>query len=94
MQRAGGSSDTGRPCRRPSFGDGFLRRLLVELPLGRHLTHLAANPAWSPEQAALIRSHGVEPAHACHELWTQDLPPAAFKAGGQADALARTPETS
>jgi hypothetical protein len=94
MQRAGGANDAGRPCRRPSFGDGFLKRLLGELPLGRHLTHLACNPAWSPEQAALIRCHGVEPAHAGHELWMHDLPPAAFQARGQAAALTVTPEAS
>jgi hypothetical protein len=88
MQRAAGANDAGRPCRRPAFSDGFLRRLLGELPLGRHLTHLAATPAWGPEQAALIRCHGVEPAHACHELWTEDRPPAAFKARGQAQASA------
>jgi uncharacterized protein (TIGR02996 family) len=88
LQRPGGANDAGRPCRRPSFGDGFLRRLLGELPLGQRLTHLGCHPAWSPEQAALIRAHGVEPAHAGHELWTQDLPPAAVKARGQAQASA------
>jgi uncharacterized protein (TIGR02996 family) len=77
---------TGGPRWRPAFSDGFLKRLLGELPLGRHLTHLAANPAWGPEQAALIRCHGVEPAHACHELWMHDLSPAAFKANGHAQA--------
>jgi uncharacterized protein (TIGR02996 family) len=86
MQRPATAGDAGRPCRRPAFGDGFLRRLLGELAAGRCLTHLASNPAWSSEQAALIRELGVAPAHAKHELWMHDLPPAAFKARGQAQA--------
>jgi uncharacterized protein (TIGR02996 family) len=86
MQRPSGVNDAGRPCRRPAFSDGFLRRLLGELPLSRHLTHVACNPGWSPEQEAHIRAHGVEPAHAGHELWTQDLPPAAFQARSHAGA--------
>jgi hypothetical protein len=80
LVRAGGPGDAGHPCRRPAFGEAFLRQLLAGLPLTRRLTHLASDPAWSPEQAALIRALGVTPAHAATELWMYDLPPAALKA--------------
>jgi uncharacterized protein (TIGR02996 family) len=76
----------GGPRWRPAFSDGFLGRLLAELPACRRLTHLAADPAWGPGQASLIRSHGVEPAHASHDLWMHDLPPTDLKDRGHVKA--------
>lgn len=63
----------------PVVSDELITMLLRELPLGRHLTHLASIPAWSPEQARLIRSLGVEPVCADSNLWMHLLPPASFR---------------
>jgi uncharacterized protein (TIGR02996 family) len=61
-------------------GEAFLVRLLGELPVGRHLTHLASSPAWSNGQASLIRSFGVEPVEASTKLWMHSRPASCFRA--------------
>src|SRR5262249_6776983 len=68
----------------PAVSVDFLARLLG-LPLCRRLTHLASDPNWSPAQASLIRSLGVEPMHADGRLWMHSLPASRFGApsGGQ-----------
>jgi uncharacterized protein (TIGR02996 family) len=63
----------------PNVNCGFLARLLGEVPLCRRLTHLASNPDWSAEQAAFIRSVGVEPVHAVGRLWMHGLPASHFR---------------
>jgi uncharacterized protein (TIGR02996 family) len=44
-------------------GREFLGRLVRELPLGRHLTHLGIGPRLTPEEASLIRSLNITPIH-------------------------------
>src|SRR5262249_29424849 len=68
----------------PPVSVDFLARLLG-LPSCRCLTHLASDPSWSPAQAELIRSLGVEPMHADDRLWMHSLPASCFGApeGGQ-----------
>src|SRR5262249_42726012 len=63
----------------PSVSVDFLAHLLG-LPSCRRLTHLASDPSWSPAQASLIRSLGVEPIHADGRLWTHSMPASCFGA--------------
>src|SRR5262249_23312043 len=68
----------------PCVSGDFLAHLLT-LPLCRRLPHLASNPSWSPAQASLIRSLGVEPVHADGRLWMHSLPAGCFRAPGDDD---------
>jgi uncharacterized protein (TIGR02996 family) len=63
----------------PAISETFLRRLLGECPLARHLTHLASSWPFSAEQTDTIRYFGVEPFHAEHSLWMHDVPPSCFR---------------
>jgi len=63
----------------PVVTDGFLRSLLTECPLGRHLTHLGSSWPFANEQAGMIRHIGVEPVHAQHRLWMHTVAPSCFQ---------------
>jgi hypothetical protein len=69
----------GQQIRTPAVSVGFLRRLLMDCPLGWHLTHLASSWPFSVEQASVIRCLGVEPIHAEHSLWMHDVPSDCFR---------------
>lgn len=64
----------------PTVSNTFLSRLLQELPLTRHLTHLASFPAWTSEQSALIRSLDIEPINKDQKLWMHAMPAMGFVA--------------
>lgn len=63
----------------PVLTDGFLRSLLTECPLGRHLMHLGSSWPFANEQVALIRRLGVEPVHAQNRLWMHTVAPSCFQ---------------
>jgi uncharacterized protein (TIGR02996 family) len=65
----------------PTLSDGFFSTL-GELPLARHLTHLASMPGWSAQQADLIRSLGIEPVTPADRLWMHSRPAASFRRQG------------
>jgi uncharacterized protein (TIGR02996 family) len=75
---AGGDGQEGSG-RTPAVSVGFLRRLLGDCPLGRHLTHLASSWSFNEVQAETIRNLGVEPFQAEHSLWMHDVPPDCFR---------------
>jgi hypothetical protein len=68
-----------KPRTTPAASNSFLTRLLRELPLARHLTHLASSAPWRAEQVELVRSLGIEPIHAEQKLWMHSLPASAFQ---------------
>jgi uncharacterized protein (TIGR02996 family) len=69
-----------QPVTVPAVSEPFLTRLLSELPVGRHLTHLASLPSWSAAQANLIRSLGIEPSSAHPKLWMHARSASCFRA--------------
>jgi hypothetical protein len=73
----------------PSVSGDFLAHLL-SLPSCRRLTHLGSDPGWSPMQASLIRSLGVEPVHADGRLWMHSMPASCFRAPGESQPCQTT----
>jgi uncharacterized protein (TIGR02996 family) len=61
----------------PDVSAGFLAALLGGA-LSCRLTHLSSSPGWSAEQAAFIRSLGVEPVRPDCRLWMHALPATDF----------------
>ena len=73
------TAEAGGPSCSPAVSEGFLRRLLVDCPIGRNLTHLGSCWAYNPEQASVIRCLAVEPVHAEQPKWMHALPPSRFR---------------
>jgi uncharacterized protein (TIGR02996 family) len=73
------AGESGTPSCTPAVSEGFLRRLLLECPIGRHLTHLASCWAFNADQAIVIRGLGVEPVHAEQPQWMHAVPPIRFR---------------
>ena len=71
----------------PALSGEFLACLLGELPLCRHLTHLACSHPWDADQTGLIRSFAVEPACADVRLWMHGRPSNCYRP----DAVLATP---
>ena len=88
------TDDSEKPGVVAAVSEGFLDSLLGELPLGRHLTHLASSHPFAAEQARVIRGFGVEPVHAQHSLWMHHEPPAVFQARKGSSSLARPVSSS
>jgi uncharacterized protein (TIGR02996 family) len=69
---AGGLSST------PVVSEHFLERLLTQLPVGRHLTHLGSAPGFCLSQEEALTAHGVVAVDVQEQLWMHSLPPQVF----------------
>jgi hypothetical protein len=78
LRRPEAEGEDERPLSVPVVSEVFLV-LLLELPLGRHLTHLGSSRPFAVDQARVIRDFGIEPIHAQDQLWMHRQPPTIFQ---------------
>jgi hypothetical protein len=75
----------------PTASERFLHRLVRECPLGKSLSHLGSSPAFSVEQAGLLRGLGLEPVDARERPWMHGLSPSCFKGAPASTPPPRAP---